>query len=76
MHFEKAVSLKKKALGKVENESLATAHFNLALTLEELDIPLAIKEYEISERMYRKLNLIDDAEMAKEYRINLLNRCS
>lgn len=73
IHFEKAVLLKAKALGKIENESLATAHFNLALTLEELDIPQAIREYMTAEKMYRKLNLIDDAEMAREYRSNLID---
>ena len=73
IHFEKAVLLKAKALGKIENESLATAHFNLALTLEELDIPQAIREYMTAEKMYRKLNLIGDAEMAREYRLNLID---
>lgn len=73
INFEKAVALKKLALGKICNESLATAHFNLALTLDELGDPKAAKEYEIAERMYRELNLIDDAETAKEYRHNMLN---
>ena len=73
INFEKAVALKKLALGKICNESFATAHFNLALTLDELGDPKAAKEYEIAERMYRELNLIDDAETAKEYRHNMLN---
>lgn len=49
-HFEKSVLIKTTALGKHINESLATAHFNLALALEELKDTKAAMEYEISEK--------------------------
>lgn len=72
-HFEKAVQIKTTALGKHINESLATAHFNLALALEELKDTKAAMEYEISEKMYRRLKLTDDADTAKEHRQNIEN---
>lgn len=72
-HFEKSVLIKTTALGKHINESLATAHFNLALALEELKDTKAAMEYEISEKMYRRLKLTDDADTAKEHRQNIEN---
>lgn len=67
-HFERCICLKKKALGNHIDDSLATAHFNLALVLDELGDEQAGEEYALAEQIYRKLGLDTDAELVKDQR--------
>lgn len=67
-HFKKAILLKEIFLKKRVNEPLATAHFNYALALEaQEDFSLAAEEYEMAERIYRKIGRKEDAEYAKKH---------
>lgn len=67
-HFERCIYLKEKALGNHIDDSLATAHFNLALVLEELGDEKAGEEYALAERIYQKLGLEADAALVREQR--------
>ena len=65
-HFERCIYLKEKALKIYINDSLATAHFNLALVLDELGDEKANEEYALAEQIYRKLGLETDADLVRE----------
>lgn len=65
-HFERCIYLKEKALKNHIDNSLATAHFNLALVLDELEDKKAYEEYVLAEQIYRELGLDADADFVRE----------